>query len=250
MPEQAWNRAVWDGRYDWKDGGEEWSAAWGNSEAQWFGSLYPRLHRFLPTATILEIAPGCGRWTSFLLRNCNKYLGIDISVECVETCRRRFVDAAWAKFEANDGVSLEVATDQKFDLVFSFDSLVHVEMDVMEAYLAQIVKKLSAKGVAFIHHSNLLDFKSVLGTPHLRAPSVSARRVAKAVDAAKGRILVQELINWGGEACHDCLTLFGRADAISVEPLMLENPQFMEEATLIHRYQSPYSTLSFSRKAT
>jgi hypothetical protein len=27
---------------------------WGGSEPQWFGSLYPRLHRFLPARAILE----------------------------------------------------------------------------------------------------------------------------------------------------------------------------------------------------
>ena len=30
MPEIDWNRSVWDGSYTWKDGGEEWSAAWGD----------------------------------------------------------------------------------------------------------------------------------------------------------------------------------------------------------------------------
>jgi hypothetical protein len=45
MPEIAWNQATWSGGYDWKTAGEEWSETWGGSEAQWFGSLLPRLHR-------------------------------------------------------------------------------------------------------------------------------------------------------------------------------------------------------------
>ena len=43
MPDLQWNIAAWDGSYDWSTGGEEWSQVWGGSEAQWFGSLYPRL---------------------------------------------------------------------------------------------------------------------------------------------------------------------------------------------------------------
>ena len=70
MPELDWNKAVFDGNYDWRQGGEEWSAPWGGSEAQWFGSLYPRLHRLLPAGRILEIAPGFGRWTKFLIPAC------------------------------------------------------------------------------------------------------------------------------------------------------------------------------------
>ena len=33
-------------------------------DSQWFGLIFPRIHAFLPTGTILEIAPGFGRWTN------------------------------------------------------------------------------------------------------------------------------------------------------------------------------------------
>src|SRR4030095_8370524 len=45
--------------------GEEWSSAWGGSEAQWLGAIFLRIRAFIPTDTILEIAPGFGRWTNF-----------------------------------------------------------------------------------------------------------------------------------------------------------------------------------------
>ena len=60
MPDLNWNKTVWGSTYGWQAGGEEWSETWGSSEAQWFGSIFPRLHRFLPARQILEIAPG---WT-------------------------------------------------------------------------------------------------------------------------------------------------------------------------------------------
>ena len=77
MPRLDWNIHQWDGEYNWELKGEEWSSSWGSSEAQWFGSLYPRLHKYFPAARILEIAPGFGRWTRFLLDYCDDYTGID-----------------------------------------------------------------------------------------------------------------------------------------------------------------------------
>ena len=38
----------------------------GRADAQWYGSLLPRIHRFLPTGQVLEIACGYGRWTQYL----------------------------------------------------------------------------------------------------------------------------------------------------------------------------------------
>src|SRR5579859_8081721 len=40
----------------------------------------------------------------------------------------------------NDGTSLAMIEDGTVDLVFSFDSLVHVEADVMDAYLDEIAR--------------------------------------------------------------------------------------------------------------
>src|SRR4051794_15667206 len=133
MPTLAWNKETWDGDHSWNTGGEEWSAHWGSSEAQWFGSILPRIHRFFPCRRILEIAPGTGRWTRFLSAGCEEYVGIDLSAECVEACKRRFEGVAHAAFYQNDGLSLEAAGKGPFNLIFSLDSLVHADADVMEA---------------------------------------------------------------------------------------------------------------------
>src|SRR5271168_5240832 len=109
MPDVVWNNKLWGQDYNWPDGGEVWSIAWGGSAAQWFGSLYPLLHRRLPARRILEIAPGHGRWTKFLLGACDDYLGIDLAEACVTACRARFAAASHARFVGNDGHSLRDA---------------------------------------------------------------------------------------------------------------------------------------------
>src|SRR5262249_813227 len=130
------NRNTWYNVYDWSERGEEWSIAWGGSEPQWFGSFYPRMHRYLPAPTILEIAPGFGRWTRFLTRNCKRLIGVDLSKVCIEASRKRFAGKP-AEFHANDGTSLDMVADRSIDFACSLDSLVHAEAAVLRSYTQQ-----------------------------------------------------------------------------------------------------------------
>jgi SAM-dependent methyltransferase len=245
MPNLDWNRRMWTEDSTWTTAGEEWSGDWGDSEAQWFGSLYPRLHRLLPAETILEIAPGFGRWTRFLLPQCGHYIGMDLSASCVDACRNRFAGYPHARFIQNDGLSLPDVSEGSIDLVFSYDSLVHCEIEVLQQYIPQIIEKLAAGGLAFIHHSNLL---AITGDPkassaHHRAGSVSAQRVAALVAESSGKVLLQESLSWGTETMDDCITVFGKAAAFpGCEPMTLENPWFMTEAAMIKGFQYPYSS--------
>ena len=66
-------------KYDWKEAGEEWSQPWGSSAAQWTGTIFPRIRECLPVGTILEIAPGFGRWTHYLKDYCNELWAVDKS---------------------------------------------------------------------------------------------------------------------------------------------------------------------------
>lgn len=44
---------------------------------------------FMSCKSILEIGPGAGRWTKFLIPKAQKFVGIDISETCVAECRNR-----------------------------------------------------------------------------------------------------------------------------------------------------------------
>src|SRR4051812_13818536 len=132
MADVATNRALWSGGYDWSKRGEEWSAWIGGSRNHWSMVILPRIHAYLPASTILEIAPGFGRWTQYLLGHCDRLIGVDLSEECVESCRARFADAPHAEFHVNDGRTLDDVEPGSVDFAFSHDSLVHVETDVVE----------------------------------------------------------------------------------------------------------------------
>jgi 2-polyprenyl-3-methyl-5-hydroxy-6-metoxy-1,4-benzoquinol methylase len=244
MPSQEWNVSTWDGQYDWNQRGEEWSASWGNSEAQWFGSIYPRIHRYLPAAKILELAPGFGRWTKFLLSACRDLTGVDLSSECISHLQQRFAGRPAAFFQ-NDGRSLASIADRKpFDFIFSFDSLVHVEMDVLDHYIGQVVSLLAPDGAVFFHHSNWAATDVKEENVHFRAASVSAEKVSAAIVKHGGRVMVQELINWGCQGLSDCLTLFGQAAIGAPASVLLANHEWMAEAAMIKNWHCPYTAVS------
>jgi SAM-dependent methyltransferase len=245
MPDLTWNKGYWDGDYDWDEAGEEWSSNWGSSEAQWFGSLYPRIHRFLPAQNILEIAPGFGRWTRYLLQyTSGKYDGVDLSVECTQHCQRIFKGVSNATFSVNDGTDLSQFKDDSYDFVFSFDSLVHAELDVHEQYIPQILAKLKEGGVAFIHHSNWASSDETKDNTHCRGESVSAEAYADIVVKSGGRMILQECLNWGTTAQIDAFTLFGKSNGEAQEPFpTVSNPDFMAEANIIREVQNHYSKL-------
>lgn len=264
MPTLGWNKATWQGDYNWEQHGEEWSRAWGTTEAQWFGSVYPRIHRYLPADHILEIAPGFGRWTQFLRGHSNRMTLVDLSETCIDHCRQRFADMSQTmSFFTNDGTSLAMVEDNSVDFVFSFDSLVHADADVLEAYVGQLQRKMKPDGVAFLHHSNLRPFAKLFRLQkhlrpaiirdrimkrrfdfwdHHRSYTMSATRFAALCDVNGLQCISQELINWGGPLPIDCLSVVtGRESRWARRNRVLTNADFMREAAHISRLSGLYS---------
>ena len=264
MPTTAENAAIWDGRHDWSHGGEMWSERWGGSEAQWHGTLLPRIHRFLPAETILEIAPGYGRWTQYLRRYCDRLILVDLSAQCIEACRERFAGDSHITFFVNDGSSLAMIEDDSIDFVFSFDALVHVEAEVMAAYVDELSRKLKPNGAGFIHHSNAGRYERYFGAARRiqprglrhrlvswrlidhdewRALTMTADRFAAACEAVGLECIAQELVNWNTRRLIDCLSTFTRSSSMwSRRARVLENPRFMAEARAVRHWAPLYTS--------
>src|SRR5437773_12411910 len=135
-------------KYDWKDAGEEWSAPWGTSEAQWFGAILPRIRDCLPTETILEIAPGFGRWTYYLKDYCKELWIVDRVEKCIEACRRRFAGDSDVRCQVNDGRSLSMIPYASAAFLFSLDSFVHSDRQVGRSCLPDLGRKVNSGGKA------------------------------------------------------------------------------------------------------
>ena len=265
MPSVEQNTEVWDQTYSWTQHGDEWSEDFGNTEAMWWFALRTRLHRYLPADTIIEIAPGHGRWTEYLRHLCRSLVIVDLSENCIATCKKRFANASNITYVVNDGRSLDTVPDNSIDFAFSFDSLVHCEKDVIAAYLNEIARTLKPDGVGFVHHSNigaysrLLDvFNALPSRFHLkgafsrlasldvsawRAPSMSAATFPELCEDANVDCISHELINWHHGRCMiDAISVFtGRASRWTRQCEILSNPRFVEAASGIKTLSRLYT---------
>ncbi|MBI4405645.1 MAG: class I SAM-dependent methyltransferase [Deltaproteobacteria bacterium] len=253
MPTLQENKTIFDGKYNWNNGGEEWSAGWGDSSFQWYGTILPRIHPHVPADRILEIACGFGRWTSYLKDLCKNLAVVDLSHQCIDACRERFSSRSNIEYHVNDGLSLDMIATSSIDFVFSFDSLVHADETVMNAYLSQLKRILTDEGVAFIHHSNLRDYRKIY--PHTetvlsfgkflsrlgllekevylswRDFSVSAKSIALSAEKYGLACISQELIHWGTRKTYnDCLSTIVKSDSLLARPnCVIKNKNFPSE---------------------
>ena len=244
MPTIEQNNELWDEKYEWPEQGDEWSRAWGGVSSQWFGTLLPRLKSFVPASTILEIAPGFGRWTQFLRPLCSKLVLVDVSPKCIAACQRRFAGNEGIQYHVNDGQSLAMVADESVDFAFSFDSLVHVEAPVLVGYLEQLARKLAPHGVGFLHHSNIGAFVNPgtgeladgMVNRHWRAQSVSAELVRQACNRNALVCLSQEIVNWGGHDLTDTISVVTRTGSKwGQNNVVRYNADFMREAEYLSR---------------
>jgi SAM-dependent methyltransferase len=260
------NLQNWSSTWDWSQRGEEWSHWWGDTPALWYGAILPRIHALVPTGTILEIGPGFGRWTHYLRDLGERLVLVDLTDKCIAHCRERFADTPHIDCHVNDGWSLDMVEDGSVDLVFSFDSLVHVEPQIIDAYLAQLTAKLKPDGVGFLHHSNAGSLRTLTALSR-RVParffhSLVRRGIAVNLSAWRDegmtaelfrgqcesaglRCVAQELISWeSGAYLIDCLSIFTRKGSRWDRPTRItRNPMFVAEARRMSRL---YAGTSFA----
>lgn len=268
VPSIAENLDYWEATYDWDQRGDSWSGPWGDASAQWYGSILPRIRHFLPASSILEIAPGFGRWTQFLLGYCDHLIGVDLAPKCVEACQKRFAGHD-ATFATNDGHSLPMVSDSSVDFVFSYDSLVHVESEALGGYLSELARILKPDGVAFLHHSNYGTYKRSArlfdplqrafdqmptairaglirtGTyrgSHMRASTVTAAGFAEQCHDVGLHCIAQELVNWeGGLLLLDCMSVVAfPGSKWDHPPRVVKNRLFRTGARAVRRSDNAY----------
>jgi SAM-dependent methyltransferase len=249
-------RATWDQESGWSAAGDEWSGPWGGTEPLWWGTLFPRIHTFVPTGTVMELGPGHGRWSQFLAQMCDRLILVDVAEHCIDACRQRFTHLTHVTYHVGDGRSLGMVPDASVDFAFSFDSLVHAEADVLESYAHELARTLAPDGVAFLHHSNMGAYRwqaafarripprlrrwltrhgLVVNLYAWRAESTTARQFAGWCADAGLACVGQELIPWEyGRQRTDVISLITPVGSRWERPaLVVDNPGFMDEARAV-----------------
>lgn len=265
MPTLDENSENWTAGWDWSHQGDEWSWWWGDTSALWHGALMPRIHPLVPAGTILEIAPGFGRWTQYLKDLCDSLVIVDMTEQCIEHCRERFADSSHIAYHVNDGRSLAMVDDSSIDFAFSFDSLVHAGPDVLGSYLQQLAAKLKPDGIGLIHHSNagalqplnevsrhiparlfgpLMRRGVAVNLAAWRDEGMSAATFRSQCEAAGLACVTQELVSWEfGGYLIDCFSVFTLPGSRWDRPTrVMRNPMFVAEARRMARL---YAASSF-----
>ena len=148
----------WNERHLWPKDGDEWDGqarACHVSYTKWKNSLAQ--HLITPYATgktVLEIAPGHGRWTEYIVAVSSKIILADLSPNCIDHCKKRFARFDNMEYYITDGKSLPSNLNGSVDFVFSFDSFVHMDSTTIYLYLKEISRVMKHGGKAIIHHAN------------------------------------------------------------------------------------------------
>ena len=155
---RADNLRMWTA-HDWSRFGEEWTEDArefrGIAPTHWKQALIAKvlMPQLRNGMTILEIGPGGGRWTEVLLPFASKLLLADITERCLEICRKRFLNRNNIEYYlVDDSPWLMEIGDDVVDLVWSYDTFVHINPLDTQAYVEEIGRVLNSTGCAIIHH--------------------------------------------------------------------------------------------------
>lgn len=154
-----WNKKQWGDKKKWAKL-HKYGYQWSGGYKQDFNEMTFIAERFLlpyigkrRDLTILEVAPGAGRFTTELIRLAKELYLLDMNEACIKLCRERFKYYSNISYFVNDGVSCQMIPSSKCDLIATYDSFVHVEAHIIRFYLQQFVKKLVPDGIVWIDHS-------------------------------------------------------------------------------------------------
>ncbi len=161
---------LWNDPEMWTAAGHEWSEGFGTSDKLWNEHLYEYVRPFRG-GTITEIAPGHGRMTQYLSILTDKLTVVDLNETCIEKTKELLGNNVM-RYLVNDGKSLSDIESSSQNLVFSYDSFVHMHANVIESYVEEISRILVPGGYGFIHHSWLYggqeeSFKNIAGRSNM-----------------------------------------------------------------------------------
>jgi SAM-dependent methyltransferase len=200
---------LWNLNSNWTIDGHEWSKSFGTTEELWNNEIFDKIKEFRGKK-ILEIAPGFGRITQFLSILAGELIIVDLNPLCIEKTRAKLKHHVLAYF-VNDGKSIPKVRDNSQDLVFSFDSFVHMHANVTEDYVKEIYRVLKPGGQAFIHHSWLYGGSDESTNNVAGRANMSPEQFKIFVENNNMEIVSQNIIqfeplnSWNGT---DCISIF------------------------------------------
>lgn len=160
--------------------------------------------------SVVDLAAGHGRNSEKLRHLADRLYVVDINKENIEFLQRRFADCRNIIYVLNDGISLRPIVDNEVTLVYSFDSMVHFDSDVVRAYLKEFQRILKPGGLGFCHYSNYNDRPAgdYRDSPHWR--NFMSRELFEHYLWKEGLVPIKsQRLDWDGSDRNiDAITLF------------------------------------------
>jgi len=103
-------------------------------------------------ATVLEIGPGGGRWTRYML-SAKKLYAVDYHQELLNELRKTY-DRPNMVFIKNNGTDFPGVPDGSIDFLFTFGVFVHLDIEIIDQYLDNMRRILKPEAVAVIQYSD------------------------------------------------------------------------------------------------
>jgi SAM-dependent methyltransferase len=136
----------------------------------------------------VEIGPGGGRWTRYLLGFETLY-AVDYHQELLDELKRNFGRRRNIRFIKNTGTDFPGIDEHSIDYLFSFGTFVHLDFDLIEAYLAAMRPILKPAANVVIQYS---DKTKIMAQINEGFADNSPDRMRDAVRRAGYRILEED----------------------------------------------------------
>lgn len=108
--------------------------------------------RVRPDQAALEIGPGGGRWTRYLLGFRELYV-VDYHAPLLDELRRNFRQPH-LRYIHNTGTDFPGVPDGSIDFLFSFGVFVHLDRDLIQAYLRHMRRVLKPGALAVLQYAD------------------------------------------------------------------------------------------------
>ena len=107
-----------------------------------------------PESVVLEIGPGGGRWTQFLIGS-REVILVELNKQFFRYLRKRFrKQRRKLRFYQTSGYELNGIDAGSIDFVFSFGTFVHIDPEGIDEYLGEIHRVLKPRGNATLQYAD------------------------------------------------------------------------------------------------
>jgi len=179
-------------------------------DPQWRDMIVPALAGIdIDMSQCADFACGRGRNTVKLLKEGAGHVTmIDVNPQNIDYVRAHVCVPGKATAVLTNGLDLAPLEDGLFTFLYTFDAMVHFDVEIVFAYIREFHRVMRPGAVALMHHSNFdgrpgSDFRD---NPHLRNYMTAA--LFRHVATRRGfDVLRQNVFSWGELTDGDCITV-------------------------------------------